>query len=504
MRKTINKIANNKKIMFSIVIALLIISLSSISLVRYFSGDPLLYGQETYYHLSQVRNALDGKISFLDLNPLEGLIVPIELIPNNDISMLLLFILPIAITLISAMLYLTFSYRVKVNNTKNFLFLMIMIISPSFIYSFTTISNAMAIIFLIITGLFLLSSNKKKIQVLSIFPFILVTMFDILATFLMIVTLSFFYLAWLKDRKYDNKSSKDNKNKKISNKRKSKDSHEKVTFGTKLFKILLVIIIIFTGLFKTLLNQAWLSSSGLSNNFWSNIISDFGGLSGISIFVIISSVLGFYVYLKEKRTLFFLALLLFLIPCYYYNNNCVIYINIILVFLATEAIYWLLERNWSVKEIKNFTILLLVLGMIFSNLTYIDRVTEYQPSQEATEILTWLEGYSNENYLNDETKSRTTVLSIPENDYYVEYLVGLNSLTKSEHTIDADNIFHMTYPNRLFPILEGEDIKYIYIDPKTKEKYSDQQGLIFALRNEKFKLIHSEGDYEVWKFDIES
>ena len=136
--------------------------------------------------------------------------------------------------------------------------------------------------------------------------------------------------------------------------------------------------------------------------------------------------------------------------------------------------------------------------MLFSTLTYIDRIPEYQPSQETILSLEWLEGYISQ----DDFDYNFVVLTLPQNNDYVEYIVELETFTNSY--IITDNVFSTTYPNKLFPILDNNNIKYIYIDPETQERYVDQQGLIFALRNEKFKLIHSEEDYEIWEFDIES
>jgi hypothetical protein len=499
MRNKIKKITKNRKIKFTIVIILLILSLSSIIFARHLNDKPLLYGQETYYHLNQANNYLDGELSILALNPLEGLIVLTEYLPNNEIQEVLIqeilfLILPIVLGLLSTILYLILSEKLEINGIKNFMFMIILIISPSFMYSFSTLSNISMIIFLIILGLFLLSSNKKSLQVIAILPLALVTLFDVFSTIMMLLTISFFYLVWLKDRKY-NESDKKNNRKSVKAK---KEDLDRKTFNDKLFKILLIIITILTISFKVLLNKALYSVPIMINNFWTNIISDFGGLSGVSVFVVISSILGIYVFLKEKNTFFFLAVLLLIIPSYFYNNNCIIYLNITLAFLAAQAIYWLLERNWSVKEIKNFTIWLLLLGMLFSTLTYIDRIPEYQPSQETILSLEWLEGYISQ----DDFDYNFVVLTLPQNNDYVEYIVELETFTNSY--IITDNVFSTTYPNKLFPILDNNNIKYIYIDPETQERYVDQQGLIFALRNEKFKLIHSEEDYEIWEFDIES
>ena len=63
-------------------------------------------------------------------------------------------------------------------------------------------------------------------------------------------------------------------------------------------------------------------------------------------------------------------------------------------------------------------------------------------------------------------------------------------------------LFYLTYPLQLFPVLENNNVKYILIDSHTKELF-EEKGLLFALRNERFKLIYSDEDFEVWEFELE-
>ena len=48
--------------------------------------------------------------------------------------------------------------------------------------------------------------------------------------------------------------------------------------------------------------------------------------------------------------------------------------------------------------------------------------------------------------------------------------------------------------------MENHGISIIYLTPEMKEKLPKEQGFIFLLKNEKFILIHSKNDIEVWKY----
>ncbi len=53
-----------------------------------------------------------------------------------------------------------------------------------------------------------------------------------------------------------------------------------------------------------------------------------------------------------------------------------------------------------------------------------------------------------------------------------------------------------------FPIFEEQKVGAVYVTPDWKEQYpADQGGLLFLLKNERFKLGYSSEGYEVWKFE---
>ena len=49
--------------------------------------------------------------------------------------------------------------------------------------------------------------------------------------------------------------------------------------------------------------------------------------------------------------------------------------------------------------------------------------------------------------------------------------------------------------------LEENNISHIYINSKVKDSLRDDQGLQFLLKNERFKLLYSRGNSQVWMFD---
>jgi len=512
MKKELKKIV---KWEVFVVVLLIIFILGSIFFLRYWIGQPLLYEQEAYYHLNQVQNYFNCEISVLELNPLEGVVALFTFIVPLSTLDKFLFLFTSILAMLTYFFYRSISKRLKINPVANFIFLIILIISPAFLLTFSTLSNYAMITFITVLGFFFLSSERKWVNYLAAPIFFIIPLFDTLSAVVVLLLLFNFY--FLKEGKFDvggivEKSEKQ--------KKETKKAIEPVTkFGP--FPVTVVLLIVSMLISYIQLGRSWFSAPELANNFWQNLFSDFGGLGGVSVFVIILAIFGLYSIWNKKETYFLYLLLLILIPSYYLNNQTIYLLCFVTAILAANYIYWLIEKRWTLTDIKNFTILLLVLGMVFSSLTYIDRVTDYPPYQETVSSLIWLEEQALDDYSSEEINSIMT-LSIPENNYYVEYFTSLKSFQGinyqqlepglkvkiDEHLTNQDvihgkDIFYITYPPLLFPVLVNNQVQYIYVDPDTKETFSDEQGLLFALRNERFKLIHSDESFEVWEFELE-
>ena len=179
---------------------------------------------------------------------------------------------------------------------------------------------------------------------------------------------------------------------------------------------------------------------------------------------------------------------------YFYNTQAIFHLTILTAFFAATGFVKLFQRDWNLVALKKFTFYLLILGLLFSTLTYFARVPEIAPSQSDVEVLTW----SNYNIESD-----GKVLSIPENSYFIEYFTNqkpfsdINVKGSKELTRKA---LHVLYVNELFPILEENNITAIYINQNMKDKLHKEQGILFLLKNERFKIVHSHKNSEVWLF----
>ena len=424
---------------------ILLIILMVILFIPLISNQFIIQGSESYYHLSESTTL---KEFFNNPLPLLTSFIPVKF----------LFLIPITLAFLSLLLVFSITKTIKISERIVFFFLLFLILSPAFIFVYTTISAYSLFIFLILLGMFLLTKNQLKY--LSIIPITLALCFDLISSFLLLTALTIIYVK------------------------------QKKKFP--LIPVLIALIILITK--KIILNTPYIYGPFHTQQFLPDLISDLGGLSGISFFIIILAFIGLAITWKRKNfsnTYIFFPIT---IIAFFLNTQAIFFLTLSVVFFATIGLVQLFDKKWTLISLKQFTLLLLILGILFSTLTYTDRIINYEPSEQAQQTLTWIK---------DNTETDTIVFSLPEESYYVNYFAQRESfsLLHSKNKLKSNlttTILTSTYINQLFPILEENNIDIIYITPKMKTQFPN---LIFLLKNERFKLLHSNEETEVWLFN---
>ncbi len=449
---------NKRRYVFMVMLILFTFILGS----YFLQGKSFIFGEESYYLLSP---------SFEENTSLVNLIISNldQILPNQTI-----IILPLLLGFSSVFLLFKIAELLNMRKRFIFLFMMLLIISPSFMFTFTTITAYSFFFFLTISGFLILLQKNNSLKYFSLIPFLLITTIDVFSTlFLLILLCSYFYI---------NQKGKDKelqKNKKM---------------------LTLTIIIIFLGavLSMILLKINFIIGPFHAQQAIPDLISDLGGLNGINTFTFLLAIIGLTITWKRKNAYFAYFLLPLVIPTYIYNTQALFHLSIIITFFATAGLIKLFERNWELKALKKFTLFILLLGLLFSTITFMDRINENGLVRE--EILVWQ--WIKDNVAQTET---SVVFSIPENSYYIKYFAQKKPFyefhqgNQQKAQLTA-TILNSTYTSITFPILEENQISTIYINPKMRSKYPADQGLLFLLKNERFKLIHSHENIEVWEY----
>jgi len=434
------------------LLLLLVLVLVIPSLINYSMGKPIIMGGESYYHLSQARDADLLQFYYAPLS------IILQLVPEG-----LLFLIPILLAVSSLILFIGIMNKTTISNKLIFFFLLILFISPPFIFIFTTISAYSVYIFLVVLGFFLLSKQNVKWHYFSLVPFICATFFDLYSSLFLIVFLAtYFYLI-----KKENTS--------------------------KNYVILVSTAIIALISFLFLKIPFVLGPFHLEQKI-PDLISDLGGFSGINFFTIMLAFLGLFITWKRRNFYIFYLFLPLAILGYLYNTQTIFHLTILIVFFAATGFVKIFQKDWNLVKLKKFTFLLLILGLLFSTLTYFERIPEISPSQSDVEVLTWGDN-------NIEISGK--VLSIPENSYFIKYFMKQSPF--SDINIEgskelAQKALSALYIDELFPILENNNVTVIYINQYMKDELPNEQGILFLLKNERFKIVHSYQNSEVWLF----
>lgn len=452
-----NVIPYQKWYFLFLVIIVLVISLAN----NINAGNPILIGGESYFHLNQAKEVGWSNVHYLPLSLIQQFLEPaIDYLP---------FIL--AITFV--MIFQSVSRQNGFHYREIFMFLLLLILSPVFIYSFSSLSSGVYFTLLVLIGFFILNSRNKFLQILALFPFVLATFFDLLSTILLLLIQIIYFQKYLDQNERKHSSS--------------------------LFSLLFISatgVLIFVH--WLVLKQPLVLGPFHLQQPIADLISDLGGLSGLGFFVLLLSLIGISITWKNKQSWGPYLLLPILIAGYIFSTQVIFLLSLVTIYFASAGFLKLLERNWDLENLKAFTVLLLVLGITFSTITYLDRADQIGPLAGEAETLI---------LLRNSVPPRTLIFSAPESGDYIAYFsrgTPYSTLRDSSQKINiTKEIFTATYLDQLSPLLSKEEIYFIYLSEKTLAKLPANQGLPFLIESERFKLIHAHKNNKVWMFKKE-
>ncbi len=428
------------------LLSLLIVLLSLPVLFNSLQGKPLLVGEESYYHLSH-QTLLLGSIA--------------SLFPDS-----LVFILPLLLGIGSLLLFFCLSKQWKISSEFQFCFLLLGIISPVFIYHFSTLSVYGFWMFLSLAG-FLLLVQPGKVRYAAAIFFVAAAFTDVFSgVLLFFLLLHYFYL------------------------------QRKKSWIAYVFPGLVILATIINGV---MLQLPLVAGPFHLQAAFPDLISDLGGKSGISLALLLLAFIGLLLSWKNKSLLVIYGYLLLFIIAYGFSTQLIFYLGLTLILFASFGLLQLWQRSWTLKVLKTFTLLLIFLTLLFSTITYLERVNGNAPSAADVAALRWIR----ENLPED-----AVVFSDSQNSYFISYFAERRPFYEQhQHNPElqsaAATIINSTYIDTTFPLLEQYNISVLYLTPGMQERYRTGRGLFFILKNERFKLAYAQEGYEVWEYTRE-
>lgn len=446
---------NNKLILFLVllIVCLVIVLLPHQYRDKYEGGN--LIGEETYLNL---RLASDPLLKYDELS-YEGR----ELAVERGLP-LILFLNPEMLsrwlpTLLGILSFLLFFFLIK-DNFLAFFSALIFILSPQFIYAFST-----SIKYTVIIPIFLLLLTFRKKEIVSYIIGGLIFLFDFFSGIIGLCVIYYF----IEDKK----------------------------------KVLIPAAI---GLVFTYFNFYNLKNFTLNTfiyfpdevkNYIHLIFSDLGSFSGLGIFTFFIAVIGVYFLWKDDLKfigIYIIAIILLVSSIFF--NSLLFLLSIPVAYLASITFKELFNSTWESKSLKHIIIALLFCGVLFSGVAFEDRLLASEPTaikMQAVDFLSTL-------------KDQATVLSSDENGHLITYSGHKSFIDKNylfikdlkERKEISEKILFSPDKNTIHNILQQNKIKYILLDEKMKSF-----DLLTILENDKkFSKIYDKFNIQIWGVEL--
>jgi hypothetical protein len=380
--------------------------------------------------------------------------------------------------LIGLLTFIIFYFLLDEFNIKEKeLSLLLLIISPTFIYLFNNLNNYFFAVFLSLSGFYLINKKSKVYATLGIFSFFIMPLFNFTISLLSIILLVLYTIF-------------------------SKKKH-KQPYLIALSLTTLIFIIYFAYLTLHSGYQFNYNFSLYEQNFNSKlmqIFSDLGSTFGLSIFAFILFFFGLIKVWKIKyKNLFIFFSVLFLTIMIFIKPTSLFLLNFFVAIFAAKGFYYLYNKVWSNETLKYLTILTLVCGLVFSTASFIKQSIDSQPTDS---IMNGLEYLSYQRF--------GTVLTHPERGKFVNYVGMANVMDTSysfapdvnERWQDMQEIFHTRDMEKVLEMIKKYNIRYVWVDDYFKDKVwsYDEDGLLFILKySPYFKLIYDQDKVKIWK-----
>ncbi|MFH1409868.1 MAG: hypothetical protein ABIH34_08215 [Nanoarchaeota archaeon] len=224
-----------------------------------------------------------------------------------------------------------------------------------------------------------------------------------------------------------------------------------------------------------------------------HILSDFGSLTGVSIFTLVAAIGGIVLCWRTRRTnaplylFFFLSLLGFRL----WASQTMLLPAMSTSILGAFTIEKLLIMKWRLPLIKQLTLTTIGCGLLFSTLITLDSLTVSEPNPAVVQSWLALSRYPDGRVLTHERYW-------PYIQTFAQKEPVMREPMKQSYELFYTNDFAIASD-----LLRELNVSYLWIDEAMKHDLiwdEPEQGLLFLLRNnETFTNIYSRPDIETWK-----
>jgi len=451
------------------LLLLCVLMLVIIPMLRY--DINLHVGEESYLNLriSEHLRIYDN-FSFGGRSSVYALGLPFIL---SYLPIFLVNMLPLIFGVFSFLLFWRLLNYYNINGRK--WIMLLLAISPPFIYLFSSLNNCFVAIFLALFGLYMVEQKNKLAMSLGIFAFTVMPLFNFVISLIVAILLILFAFFKTKHK-----------------------GHIFLTLG-----LMGGVAAIYYGYL------GYLSGNSMNIGFSFEklginaklmyLFSDLGGKFGIAIFSLVLFIFGLIKVWKNKyKDLFVFFSVVILLILVFFRSETIFLLNLFIVIFSVQGFYYLYNKDWANNLLKKFTIFILICGLLFSTLAFLKISVDEQPTAEIMDALKSLEIQRN-----------GVVFTHPSRGILMNY-VGKGNVMDNNYYFapdvygrwdDMQNLYYTRDINEALDIINKYNIKYIWVDDSFEKEIwgHDEDGLLFLLKySPYFKTIYNQGGIRIW------
>lgn len=370
--------------------------------------------------------------------------------------------------------------KLKAKTGESFIALLFIVVSPVFISIFTTINTmALPTALTLISVLFYLSKNKI-LKLLCYLVLIIVIPWSLYFTLS-----ALFFIFFLEKTKVTKNSQ-------------AKKLPMPLFIVTLLLLVYAVFVSLKYGFYNNVIFHYYLP---LQSSVFSIFISDMGGVYGISGFVVLLFLFGFFLTWKDKLKLkyFYYAFILLILTSFFVTPTK-IFLLILTSTLAAKAFLFLYNKKWDQRILKTATILAVVCGILFSFVSFETRMINSQPKADIMRSLVFLQDqepglvfshYNNGLWIQEVAQKEVFSTSILTDKKSALAMLNL-----------SDSLFYSQDLDQTLRLMDLNGVKYIYVTPDMKQGlvWEEREGLLFLMDNApNFEKIYDQNQIEIWE-----
>ena len=185
------------------------------------------------------------------------------------------------------------------------------------------------------------------------------------------------------------------------------------------------------------------------------------------------------------------------------NREFIIYSSFLIIYIASLGISYLVKSRWESETIRRLTIVLLIIGLLFSSYTSLISIKNSQPNNELFQALSDLrtQGVMGD-VVFSHYKYGIFINSIANKKNYMDSNSGYAPNLKVRYQ-DMQTLFYTRSADQAKELINKYDIDYILITKEMKEGLvwnNRDEGLLFVVENSKeFRSVIKNDEVEVWK-----